>query len=132
MTLINNKNFMIPEVIKIICRRLRSNSTKTEIILWNYLKSKQLWYKFLRQSPLYAFTENSWLDRFIIPDFYCKEKKLILEIDWTVHNKEEVYILDKEKEKLFKQRWINILRINNQDIYNNLDEIIRLIKNKLK
>ena len=123
---------MVPDEIKLVCRKLRNNSTKTEIILWNYLKSKKLWYRFLRQYPLYAFTENSWLDRYIIPDFYCKEKKLILEIDWSIHNMEEIYLLDKEKEKIFKYKWLKIMRIKNEDIYNNLDEIIKLIKSNLE
>lgn len=122
---------MRPEVIRGASRKLRNNSTRSEVILWNYLKWKQLWYKFLRQSPLYVFTEDCWLKRYIIPDFYCKEKKLILEIDWNIHKFKEISTLDNEKEKLIKQKWLNIIRIKNEEILYNINNTIKTIKNKL-
>jgi len=61
--------------------------TETEKILWNKLKSKQLKnIKFVRQMPVYVYTENSWLGRYIIPDFLCREFKLIIELDLSIHN----------------------------------------------
>ncbi len=122
---------MIPEIIKLTCRKLRNNSTKAEIILWNYLKWKQLWYKFLRQYPLYVYSEYSWLDRYIIPDFYCKERKFIIEIDWSIHNNKDIFLLDKYKTKLIKEKWIKIIRITNKDIFNNINKVIIKIKNNL-
>jgi len=122
----------IPEIIKITCRKLRNNSTKAEIILWWYIKWKQLWYKFLRQYPLYVFTENSWLDRYIIPDFYCKEKWLIIELDWSVHNKENVCLLDLEKEKLITNKWLKILRFTNNEVLKNTFNTLKSIKEDLK
>ena len=122
---------MIPEIIKLTARNLRNKSTKSEVTLWNYLKWRQLWYRFNRQSPLYVFTENSGLDRYIIPDFYCKERKLIIEIDWSVHSDKHVYSLDREKEKLVWQKWINILRITNEEIHNDVNSVIIRIVNML-
>jgi len=122
---------MVPETIKIIARKLRNNSTKQEVILWNYLKWKALTYKFLRQSPIYLFTEDSWLDRYIIADFYCKEKKLVIELDWDIHKNKEVYILDREKEKLLEIKWIKVLRIENNEIMYNISNTIEKIKNEL-
>ena len=122
---------MVPESIKMIARKLRNNSTKQEVILWNYLKWKALAYKFLRQSPIYLFTEDSWLDRYIIADFYCKEKKLVIELDWDIHKNKEVYILDREKEKLLKIKWIKVLRIENNEIMYNISNTIEKIKNEL-
>ena len=70
----------IPEVIKKVSQDLRNNSTPAEIELWKYIKNEKLWVKFLRQKPVYVFTEDNWFDRFIIADFLCFDKKLILEI----------------------------------------------------
>jgi len=122
---------MIPDIIKSTIRKLRANMTQAEIILWKQLKGKQLWVKFLRQKAIYLYTENSWLDRYIIPDFYCIEKKLIIEIDWSIHNDYNVAQLDKSKEGILQEKWIDIIRIKNRDVFNNLSLTINLIKNKL-
>jgi len=123
----------IPEIIKITARNLRQNSTKSEKVLWEKLRDRKLtWKKFLRQFPIYVFTENFWLDRFVIPDFVCKEEKLIIELDWSIHNLEEVYLLDREKEKLLIQNWYKILRFENKEIFENLDNVLSKILIKLK
>ena len=50
----------------------RKNLTKSELILWSKLKSRQMMgYKFRRQFSV---------DRFIL-DFYCPEIKLAIEVD---------------------------------------------------
>ena len=122
----------IPEIIKITARKLRQEMTEVEIILWKRLKNRKLsWKKFLRQFPIYLFTENSWLDRFIIPDFVCKENKLIIELDWSIHNLEEVYLLDREKEKLLIQNWYKILRFENNEVLNDLKKVLEKIKENL-
>ena len=122
----------IPEIIKITARKLRQEMTEVEIILWERLKNRKLsWKKFLRQFPIYVFTENSWLDRFIIPDFVCKENKLIIELDWSIHNIEEVYLLDREKEKLLIQNWYKILRFENGEVLSDLKNVLENIKENI-
>jgi len=101
--------------------------TKSEELFWLKIKTKKLWYKFLRQKPIYLYTENSWLDRYIIPDFACLDLKIILEIDWNIHNKKEVYLLDLYKEKLLTKKWFKIIRISNNEIKSNLKSTIEKI-----
>lgn len=118
----------IPEIIIETSRKLRKEMTLTEDILWNKLKAKRFKNKkFVRQFPIYVYTEDSWLDRYIIPDFICREDNLIIELDWNIHNKKEVYELDKYKEKLLIQLWYKILRIKNEDIINNIDKSLTYI-----
>ena len=93
----------IPDYIKEIARNLRKNMTPAEEIFWNRVRAGRLWgMKFQRQFPIYVFTEDSWLERFVIPDFVCFEKKLIIEIDGSIHNTEEIIELDTVKEKLLE------------------------------
>ena len=118
----------IPDIIKLAARNLRNNSTPSEIILWNHIKNWKLGIKFLRQKPIYVFTENSWLDRFIIPDFYCFEKKIIIEIDWSIHDLKDVYNLDEQKEELLLNLGIQVIRFTNDEIKNNVSDVTRKIK----
>jgi len=118
----------IPKIIIETSRKLRKEMTETEKILWNKLKSKQLKnIKFIRQMPVYVYTENSWLDRYIIPDFLCREFKLIIELDWSIHNLKKIYELDKYKEKLLLNLWYTIIRFKNEEIYNNLEKSLNKI-----
>lgn len=121
----------IPDTIKQTAQKLRNNSTKAEVVLWNYIKNEKLWVRFLRQKPIYVYTENNWLDRFIIADFYCFEKKIILEIDWNIHDLEEVYELDKVKEQLLNNLWYKVLRIRNEEILSNIDGVLERIRERL-
>ena len=115
----------LPDIIKEASRSLRKNMTETEKILWEELKARKLDnIKIDRQTPIYVFTENSWLDRYVIPDFLCKEYKIIIELDWNVHNLKEVYDLDKYKEELLQNMWYKILRFKNEEILNNLQNIL--------
>ena len=120
-------NPYIPDIIKIAARDLRKNMTESEKLIWFEIKNKKIGYKFERQKPLYLYTENSWLDRYIIPDFICIELQIILEIDWIIHYNTEILELDTEKEKLLKEKWFQILRLKNDEITDNIQNSIQKI-----
>jgi very-short-patch-repair endonuclease len=118
-------------LIKIACRNLRKNMTKAEILLWENLKNDNIWKKVYRQKPIFVFKEDYWLDRYIIADFYVPIDKLVIEIDWNIHDLKEIYNLDIEKEKLLRNRWFKIIRFRNEQIINELENIINTIKNTI-
>jgi len=80
---------------------------------------------------MYVFTEDSWLDRYIIPDFYCYKSKIILEVDWNIHNLKEIYELDLYKENLLRNMGFKVIRIKNEDIKYNINNVIKTIKSNL-
>lgn len=102
--------------------------TKAETVLWQELRSKKLGVKFLRQHPIYVLTEDSWQFRFVIADFYCDSCKLIIELDGLVHDTPEVEELDLYKADLLSQHWYTILRFQNDEIIQNLQQSLKLIK----
>lgn len=108
------------ESIYIAAKKLRKNQTKTEIILWNSIKAKQLnGFKFRRQVPY---------DRFIL-DFLCSEKKLIIEVDGSSHNGFEDK--DNERDNYFEAKGYIVLRFCNNDILYALDNVLDVIKEVL-
>lgn len=121
----------ISDIIKKAARELRKNMTPAEKLLWNRIRRDISWCRFLRQKPLYVFTEDSGLDRFVIPDFYCYSKRLVVEVDGNIHNQHEIYFLDREKELLLEKYWITVLRLENDEIMNNIDAAMQKIMNKL-
>ena len=117
-----------PEIIKEASRNLRQNMTEAEKNLWEKIRAKRLWIKFYRQRPVLVMTENSMLDRYIIPDFYSPDNKIIIEIDWSIHDIKEIYLLDLEKEKLLKNKWYKIIRFRNEEIFKNLGWVLEKLK----
>ena len=105
--------------LKELARQLRNNSTKSEISLWTYLKGKQMMgYDFHRQKPI---------DNYIV-DFFRSKLMLAIELDGYTHNFEEVYQKDKIKEQRLKEMGIMVLRFPDNDVINNIDSVIAVIK----
>lgn len=105
-------------------KNLRLKMTISETKLWEELKSKKLNnYKFRRQHPIHYF----------IADFYCHEFKLIIELDGEYHNTKEQKEYDKQRDELLNFQEIEILRITNEDVLNNIiavkDQILIKINN---
>jgi very-short-patch-repair endonuclease len=71
-------------------RDFRKNQTPSENTLWQMLRNRKLdGYKFYRQHPIKVMLEDKV--RYYIADFYCYEKKLVIEIDGKVHDHQKEY-----------------------------------------
>ena len=103
--------------LKLIARKLRNNSTKSEVLMWNYLKGKQIREcDFHRQKPIGNF----------IVDFYCNELLLAIEIDGESHYGNEEKDLKRQKE--IEKHGVRFLRFDESEIYYQLDNVIKTIE----
>jgi very-short-patch-repair endonuclease len=110
--------------IKKHSRELRLNMTESEKLLWEKIKNRKLaGFKFLRQHPIIYKGDLTRLNYFVA-DFYCDEKKLVIEVDGPVHeaNKEYDEFRDSELENL----GIKVLRIKNEELAN-VNEVLQKI-----
>jgi very-short-patch-repair endonuclease len=109
--------------LKKLARTLRNQSTKSEIILWHYLKSKQMMgYDFHRQKPI---------DNYIL-DFFCYELMLAIELDGYSHQHDEVFEKDLKKEQKMNELGIKILRFQDDEVYFDIDNVLRSIENYIR
>lgn len=109
--------------LKQYSRDLRNNATKSERILWRYLRRRQmLGYKFLRQRPLVYF----------IADFYCKELKLVIELDGYTHDFKDVQRKDKRKDEVLATYGIHVLRFKDDEVYYEIDHVLHTIKTRIE
>ncbi|UPT66607.1 MAG: endonuclease domain-containing protein [Sphingobacteriales bacterium JAD_PAG50586_3] len=99
---------------------MRSKGTKAEVWLWKFvLRNKQMkGYTFNRQRPIMHY----------IADFMCKELKLIIEVDGSIHDTEEVQAKDFVKTNELVTKGYTVLRFTNEDVYNNLE----IVKNDIE
>ncbi len=114
-----SKRKLIPynPTLKEKARQLRNNSTNTEILLWGFLKGKQLkGYDFHRQKPI---------DEYIV-DFFCSEIMLAIEIDGISHAGKEEY--DEKRQMKLEALGVKILRFDDEEVFYNCDDVIRSIE----
>ena len=110
-------------------RELRKSMTESEKILWQNLRNRKLeGYKFLRQHPI-TYDYNANPVKYFVADFYCAERKLIVELDGKIHlNQQEKDFI---RDVILLQRGYKTLRIKNEemcDVENVLRKIVTILK----
>lgn len=107
-------------------RLLRKNLTHEETIMWDLLRNRKLiGYKFLRQHPIKVWETNGRY-HFYYADFYCAEKKLVVEIDGLIHTLQEDY--DKARDQIMLALRLTVLRVTNEEVNNNLVGVLKRIQ----
>lgn len=100
-------------------RELRQSSTKAEKILWEYLRNRNLdGLKFRRQHPIEKF----------IADFYCHEKKLVVELDGAAHDDKMNAQYDEARTYELKGSGITVIRFRNSEVENNISSVLNEIR----
>ena len=103
-------------------RSLRRNATEAERRLWSGLRRKTVEdFRFRRQVPLIGF----------IVDFACFEARLVIEVDGATHGDDPEIARDRERDKILQDAGFAVIRVNNNDVFNNLDGVLETIRLKL-
>ena len=100
-------------------KHLRKNMTDAETILWVHLKRGINGIKFRRQHPIGLY----------IADFYCHKAKLIIEVDGSIHNNEDVKESDELRQKELENWGYTIIRFTNKIILECSEKVILEISN---
>ncbi len=102
-------------------RQFRKEPTKSEHLLWQALRGKQLdGIKFRRQQPIGNF----------VVDFYNSEYRLVIEIDGSVHDDQVEY--DLARQNVLEELGLNILRIKADAVEKNLLTVLAEIRRKIE
>jgi len=112
----------LSEITK-ITRKLRNNQTDAEKELWRYLRYTKPGVKFRRQFPVIYVNDDK--KSFFVADFICLEKKLIIEVDGEIHEKQKES--DDARDLILKNLGYNVIRIKNEDIFRNLNLVLEII-----
>ncbi len=64
-------------------------------------------------------------DTFVL-DFLCPRKKVIIEIDGKIHLKTK--FRDQEHDEYFMEKGYKILRIKNEEVFNNVDSVLKRVE----
>ncbi|NES17563.1 MAG: DUF559 domain-containing protein [Symploca sp. SIO3E6] len=97
-------------------KELRRQMTPEEKILWQYLRANRL-------NQLH-FRRQQIIDGFIV-DFYCHAARLVIEMDGEIHQQQVEY--DAERDRILSARGLQLLRISNEEVRQNLDKVLVII-----
>ena len=105
--------------LKKLARKLRNNSTKSEIILWQHLKQGQmLEFDFHRQRPV---------DQYIV-DFICSELWLVIELDGYTHQLDERLEKDLIRESRLNELSLRVIRFWDEEVTHDIDTVLNEIE----
>ena len=112
------KFYPVPTRVLYAARALRNGMTDAEQTLWFCLRRNQLaGFGFRRQHPI---------ERFVL-DFYCCEAKLAVELDGGQHNEDAICSRDLRRTAFLEQHGIIVLRIWNNEVFQNLEGVLQKI-----
>ena len=99
-----------------IARRLRTDQTDAETVLWNRIRNRQIdGHKFVRQQPIGNY----------VCDFVCRERLLIIEVDGGQHNESAA---DAIRDRRLNEAGYRVLRFWNNDVLGNIDGVLEMIQ----
>ncbi len=100
---------------------LRQHLTKTEASLWDELRNRKLGVKFRRQHPI----------SFYIVDFYCHEKRLVIEVDGNYHLNSSQQNDDQVREDELQNLGLRIVRFTDEQVLKQIEKVIEEIKSEI-
>jgi len=110
-------------------RLLRKNLTREEAVMWDLLRNRRMMgFKFLRQHPI-KVGETNGSYHFYYADFYCSEKKLVVEIDGLIHTMQEDY--DTARDQIMLELRLTVLRVTNEEVNKGVVGVLKKIKENL-
>ncbi len=102
-------------------KKLRNKMTYGEIALWREIKNKKLGVRFSRQIPI---------DKYIV-DFYCKDLKLAIEVDGSVHFAAGQPEKDRRRQERLESLGVRLVRFSDLDVKNNLVIVLKELKREI-
>ena len=103
-----------------LARRLRTNATDAERLLWRYLSRRQAaGAKFSRQMPVGPF----------VCDFLCRERLLVVEVDGGQHCDN---VKDIRRTAYLENEGYRVLRFWNHDVLENVEGVVQAISDALR
>ncbi|MBT9313851.1 endonuclease domain-containing protein [Leptothoe spongobia] len=121
LSAISGRHRQIPAILLRRARELRQRQTPAEQSLWECLRASRLYgYKFRRQHNI---------DRFIA-DFYCHEAGLVVEVDGTIHDRQQEK--DAARDAWMESVGLQVLRVTNQQVQEDLEGVLVVIAERLR
>ena len=96
--------------------------TSAEQTFWLCLKQNFREYKFRKQHSISIYIAN----------FYCHKLKLVIEIDGSIHQSEEVKLNDKKRQQDLENLNLMVIRFTNDQVKNEIESAIEIVSSTIR
>lgn len=104
-----------PIYTKDLRRQLRRDATSCELLLWHYIKGRQIeGLKFRRQHGYGPY----------VMDFFCTELRWCVEVDGKIHDTPENRQKDADRTSYLNQQGITVTRMKNEELENGVQGVV--------
>ena len=109
----------VPPTNRRFAKAMRQDMTKAERRLWRYLRKPGIGgLRFRRQTPIGPY----------IVDFFCPERRLIVEVDGDQHGLPDSEKRDAERDAWLAAQGYRVVRVWNRDVIANVAEACMTIE----
>ena len=106
---------------KPLARKLRTESTRAEALLWQRVRSQRLLgMPFRRQHEIGQF----------FVDLYCPMARLIVEVDGPVHAAQMTK--DLERQTWLELQGLTLIRFTNEEIETDIERVVKTLEDEVK
>lgn len=109
------------QLLKGFAKENRKFPTDAESLLWQHIRSNQLWFKFNRQHIVGDY----------IVDFICIERSLVIEVDGGYHSEYEQIQRDECRTEHLEDMGLRVIRFSNEEIFDNIKDVLDRIRKEL-
>ena len=109
------------KLLREFAKKNKQYPTEAEKMLWEYIRSEQLWFKFNRQHIVGDY----------IVDFICLEKGLVIEVDGGYHSEYEQMQRDECRTEHLEDMGLKVIRFSNEEVLNNIESVLDNIRKEL-
>jgi very-short-patch-repair endonuclease len=104
-------------------REMRKAATEAETVLWEALRKHRFMNLHFRRQHQIGNT---------IADFYCHEKRLVIEVDGLVHLRKERQEADRVKNEYLDFAGMKVVRFTNDEVIKDLEGVLEKIQAECK
>jgi very-short-patch-repair endonuclease len=94
------------------------------------LEERILWYQYLRTHP-FQWNRQKVIGSYIV-DFYCKQAKLIVELDGSQHCDPEGAAYDRKRTAFLESKGLAVMRFSNLDVKGRFRQVCEAVDHPIQ
>ena len=103
-------------------RKLRSEMSLPELLLWRQLRAQRQGFKVRRQHPIGSY----------VADFYVSRAKLLIEVDGEAHSRGGRPQSDEARDRFLALKGYDVVHFAARDVLNNLEGVLASIAERVR
>ncbi len=107
-------------------RAMRKKQTPAEKFFWEKVRNHRFMRKKFYRQYIIQHDESQGRKQFFIADFYCHDKRLVIELDGKIHLQQQEY--DAARTAILTEMGFSVIRFDNEAILKSWEKVAEELK----